>query len=55
MAGSVAEILMGLLMAVYFAVEKLVKLCLPQAMFEKDIKGQVKRNNPQKLISLVNI
>merc|ERR1719433_2399267 len=32
---------MGLLMAVYFAVEKLVKLCLPQAMFEKDIKGQV--------------
>ena len=41
MAGSVAEVLMGLLMAVYYAGEKLVKLFLPQAMFEKDITGQV--------------
>ena len=41
MAGSVAEVLMGLLMAVYYAGEKLVKLFLPQAMFEKDINGQV--------------
>ena len=41
MAGSVAEVLMGLLMAVYYAGEKLVKLFLPQAMFEKDISGQV--------------
>ena len=41
MAGSLAEILMGLLMAVYYAGEKLVKLFLPQAMFEKDIKDQV--------------
>merc|ERR1719308_418411 len=32
---------MGLLMAVYYAGEKLVKLFLPQAMFEKDITGQV--------------
>ena len=36
-----AEVLMGLLMAVYYAGEKLVKLFLPQAMFEKDITGQV--------------
>ena len=41
MASSVTEILMGLLMAVYYAAEKLVKLFLPQAMFEKDISGQV--------------
>ena len=39
MAGSVTEILMGLLMAVYYAAEKLVKLFLPQAMFEKDYKN----------------
>jgi len=41
MAGSVAEVIMGLLMAVYYAGEKFVKLFLPQAMFEKDINGQV--------------
>ena len=41
MAGTVTEILMGLLMAVYYAAEKIVKLFLPQAMFEKDISGQV--------------
>ena len=32
---------MGLLMAAYYATVKVVKLCLPSAMFEKDITGQV--------------
>ena len=34
-------IVFGFLMAGYYGLEKLVKLCLPAAMFEKDIAGQV--------------
>ena len=41
MIQNILEVVVGLLMAVYYALAKVVKLCLPQAMFEKDISGQV--------------
>ena len=41
MIANIVEVIVGLVMAVYYALVKLVKLFLPQAMFEKDISGQV--------------
>jgi len=41
MWSNILEVVTGLLMAVYFAIVKVVKLCLPSALFEKDITGQV--------------
>ena len=41
MISSLAEVALGLLMAVYYFLVKLVKLCLPAAWLEKDITGQV--------------
>jgi len=41
MIENILEVIVGLLMAVYYALEKIVKLVLPQALFEKDISGQV--------------
>ena len=38
---NILEVVTGLVMAVYFAIVKVVKLCLPSALFEKDITGQV--------------
>ena len=38
---NILEVVTGLVMALYFAIVKLVKLCLPSALFEKDITGQV--------------
>ena len=41
MISSLAEVALGLLMAVYYFLVKLVKLCLPAAWLEKDISGKV--------------
>lgn len=41
MIQDILQVAVGLVMAVYYALAKVVKLCLPQAMFEKDISGQV--------------
>jgi len=41
MIQNILEVILGLIMAVFYAGERLVKLCLPQALFEKDISGQV--------------
>ena len=41
MISDILEVVTGLLMAAYYAIVKVVKLCLPSAMFEKDITGQV--------------
>jgi len=41
MISDILEVVTGLLMAAYYATVKVVKLCLPSAMFEKDITGQV--------------
>merc|ERR1719187_241006 len=41
MIENIVEVVVGLLMAVYYALEKTVKLILPQALFEKDISGQI--------------
>ena len=41
MWSNILEVVTGLVMAIYFAIVKVVKLFLPSAMFEKDITGQV--------------
>ena len=41
MISSLVEVAIGLVMAVYYFLVKLVKLCLPAAWLEKDITGQV--------------
>ena len=41
MISDILGVVTGLLMAAYYATVKVVKLCLPSAMFEKDITGQV--------------
>ena len=40
MISDLAEVALGLLLAVYYFLVKLVKLCLPAAWLEKDISGQ---------------
>ena len=41
MISSLAEVALGLVLAVYYFLVKLVKLCLPAAWLEKEISGQV--------------
>ena len=41
MISSLVEVALGLVLAVYYFLVKLVKLCLPAAWLEKDITGQV--------------
>ena len=41
MISSLVEVALGLVLAVYYLLVKLVKLCLPAAWLEKDITGQV--------------
>merc|ERR1711892_158151 len=39
--GSILEVCYALLLTFYYVIERLVKICLPQKMFEKNISGQV--------------
>jgi len=39
--GSILEVCYALLLTFYYVIERLVKMCLPQKMFEKNISGQV--------------
>ena len=41
MISSLVEVAIGLVMALYYFLVKLVKLCLPAAWLEKDISGKV--------------